>query len=633
MCKRGVAIRKAAFILLLVFSLSAYAARGDSVDVVTEEECIARAESLRRDQAANPFDALGAVEALVELSRIKGWQRAYLYASTYKLELYVKQDSISAAHVIHEELLPLSTVASDPVITARLMMANLKIKFALNDIKNVSDLHSPLRQRARISTDPSEVGEIYLALGLSLQNNYRLGEATKLYQRAYEVFDSIDDEVSKALVLNSLADAYRNLGDTELAVEYFKLALEIHRRVGDQFGASVVLYNLGNVHVASGELVLAVEALSEALQLSEKIDDTIGMAWAQSSLAEVALKKEDWETAVTLLQQAQPVFAQAGDKQSELDCMLYQAAAHLGAGDIDSAEKMLALGKSSLPVGKSVSSYYEFYKTDAQVGAAKGDYKRAYASLERKYNWVIAQHKRDTEKQVQRYKTEFDTQLKDKQNEVLQKENELQELRIQRQRRGKRLWILAVLLVVALLLFVGTLLFLQTKNRNRFKALAMRDHLTDSPNRRAVLQFAQERFDEAVHASRSVIIAIVDLDNFKKLNDSFGHEAGDEALKNFALACSSSLRQQDGYGRYGGEEWLLVLSDIDVIQVARVFERLRTNLNQCVAKGIPADYEITFSMGVAKYDRSVHKNIDEMIKQADERLYVAKENGRNRFES
>ncbi|MFK7887131.1 MAG: diguanylate cyclase [Gammaproteobacteria bacterium] len=619
--------------MLAALFLQILTAKAAPPDFDSQADCIVYLEQLRNDRAADPLSALDAVNELIALSKTNAWPEANLYASTYKLELYVKQENISGAHALHTQLWPSAEKLGDPLIVARLMMANLKIKFARSDNEGIAALYEPLKKRAEESTSSAEQGEIHLALGLSAQGNMRLAEAIRSYKLAYDAFDSIDDSVSKALVLNSLADTYGVMRDTQRSIEYFKLALELHREVEDKFGESVVLYNLGRVYVTAEDFVLAEASYSAALKISQEIGDSIGVAWAQSALAKLALENERWEVALALGKKAEPVFAEAGDKQSQFESILYQSKAYLGAGDIAQAEQALSKCEALLPPVRTVSSYFEFLDLDSKIAAAKGDYERAYSSVEKKFQWVVERNRRDTEKQGQRYKAEFDTQLKEKQNEVLQKENELKELKILEQQRTQGVWILAIILAAVLLLFVATLLFFQTKNRNRFRALAMRDHLTDSPNRRAILQFAQERLDEAVRASIPLIIGIIDLDSFKKLNDTFGHDAGDEVLKNFALACSSALRKQDGFGRYGGEEWLVVFANTELSQIAAIFERVRDHLNKLPAKGIPEDHQVTFSMGVAQYHRATHKTLDALIKQADEKLYEAKGNGRNRFEA
>jgi diguanylate cyclase (GGDEF)-like protein len=124
---------------------------------------------------------------------------------------------------------------------------------------------------------------------------------------------------------------------------------------------------------------------------------------------------------------------------------------------------------------------------------------------------------------------------------------------------------------------------------------------------------------------------LIDLDKFKVLNDSFGHDAGDEVLKAFSKACKKSLREKDSYGRYGGEEWLVVLTDANPSHIDSVFARLREALNAQVIQGIPENHQATFSMGVAIYNADADGSINQIIKRVDTKLYSAKDQGRNAY--
>ena len=173
------------------------------------------------------------------------------------------------------------------------------------------------------------------------------------------------------------------------------------------------------------------------------------------------------------------------------------------------------------------------------------------------------------------------------------------------------------------------LLYNQTKNRNWYKNLALKDHLTNAPNRRAILHNAQEYFRAARQSGISFSVALIDLDYFKKFNDLYGHEVGDEVLIAFGQVCESVLRKQDVYGRYGGEEWLLALSNTNHEEIKIIFQRIKTQFNEMKIKGVPTETTLCFSMGVAQYDRKKDKSLQVMINRADHNLYKAKDMGRD----
>ena len=123
---------------------------------------------------------------------------------------------------------------------------------------------------------------------------------------------------------------------------------------------------------------------------------------------------------------------------------------------------------------------------------------------------------------------------------------------------------------------------------------------------------------------------MVDLDHFKRVNDTWGHDAGDRVLRAFAEAAAATLRSQDRLGRYGGEEWLLVSPGAGAAELQAIFRRLRERFAAMPIEGLPQPHGLSFSMGGAP-DHPGCASIDALITEADRRLYRAKNEGRDRL--
>ncbi|MBA4107871.1 MAG: diguanylate cyclase response regulator [Pirellula sp.] len=169
--------------------------------------------------------------------------------------------------------------------------------------------------------------------------------------------------------------------------------------------------------------------------------------------------------------------------------------------------------------------------------------------------------------------------------------------------------------------------------RDALRDQATRDHLTRVWNRAAILAVLDEELDRARRDGSSCGLLMVDLDNFKRINDTFGHAAGDEVLRETARTLVASTRRYDSVGRYGGEEFLIVLPGCDEVNSVSHAERLRTavaNLAVAAGAGIICP---TLSLGVAIVDGGEHDvAAADLIHCADVALYQAKANGRDRVE-
>ncbi len=151
---------------------------------------------------------------------------------------------------------------------------------------------------------------------------------------------------------------------------------------------------------------------------------------------------------------------------------------------------------------------------------------------------------------------------------------------------------------------------------------ASTDTLTGLPNRRAT----EDRLRRLVAEDDRGAVAMADLDRFKLLNDKYGHEAGDRALRMFADAVRGALRDEDWIGRWGGEEFLILMPGLDVVEAKEALDRVRAHLVEaCVRAEAPA---VTVSVGAV--DTSAATDSDELIRLADDALLAAKTQGRDR---
>jgi two-component system, cell cycle response regulator len=168
--------------------------------------------------------------------------------------------------------------------------------------------------------------------------------------------------------------------------------------------------------------------------------------------------------------------------------------------------------------------------------------------------------------------------------------------------------------------------------RELMRHAATHDSLTGLMNRGEILQVLDRELERARRESRPVGVILADIDHFKDVNDSLGHLYGDEALKEVARRLRSKLRAYDLLGRYGGEEFLLLLPGCGLASALERGNQLREFLASKPVVFAAEARAITISMGVAVWDGSERCDVEALLGQADVGLYAAKEKGRNRVE-
>jgi diguanylate cyclase (GGDEF)-like protein len=183
-------------------------------------------------------------------------------------------------------------------------------------------------------------------------------------------------------------------------------------------------------------------------------------------------------------------------------------------------------------------------------------------------------------------------------------------------------------IATAVLYSVSFLLYRTSQSETVLKRLATTDPLTGALNRRHYMELMAREQRRAERYSAVYSVLMVDIDHFKRVNDTHGHQVGDQAIQAMSEACQRALRPTDLLARYGGEEFIITLTHTDQIGAAKVAERLRESVSQIALATEQGMLKFTISVGVSTYfKRSL---LHEIIGRADQALYQAKTAGRNR---
>ena len=163
----------------------------------------------------------------------------------------------------------------------------------------------------------------------------------------------------------------------------------------------------------------------------------------------------------------------------------------------------------------------------------------------------------------------------------------------------------------------------------KLQKMADTDYLTGLMNRRAFLAVAEDTVEFCRRYRRGMATLMIDIDHFKKINDVHGHAAGDDAIKRIAEIINQSIRSTDKAARFGGEEFVVLLREIDQETALRLAERIRDSIERATITHGKTSFAATVSIGVA-INADGDRDVQDMIERADQGLYIAKKSGRNR---
>jgi diguanylate cyclase (GGDEF)-like protein len=192
--------------------------------------------------------------------------------------------------------------------------------------------------------------------------------------------------------------------------------------------------------------------------------------------------------------------------------------------------------------------------------------------------------------------------------------------------------IIAVFGIITTLVLLGLIYFFMSRlikkldeARQTIEKTAITDALTELFNRRHIMLRFEEEFEKFKRLKKNVSCLMIDVDNFKDINDSYGHQIGDQVLKAISARMRDSVRAYDILGRYGGEEFLVILPDTGLEDARGLAERIRTSVKDMLI----GNAAVTLSLGVVCSQES-DMSVDDVIRRADENLYKAKKSGKDR---
>ncbi|MFC5525633.1 GGDEF domain-containing protein [Rhodanobacter ginsengisoli] len=379
----------------------------------------------------------------------------------------------------------------------------------------------------------------------------------------------------------------------------------------------------------SGSAQLPADQLHDGAEACGKAGDTLFSLSYRYLLASFDMRHGRPDLAIRLLQANYPKVLRAGfpPQISEFEATL--ARAYRMEGDLVSAAKF---AKSALatninrPYSESTAIAYQvLYQADKKAGDGTG----ALANLEK---YVVAEggyQSRLSAKALAYQIVKQKVLAKKLQIEGLDKKNRILTLQGELDRKAAETSRLSVMLLLLVLASIAVWTYRIKRSQLRFMKLARRDGLTGIFNRQHFVSSAEQQLRYCSKSGREASLVLIDLDHFKEVNDSHGHDVGDHVLKRAVATCKAHLRSMDVFGRLGGEEFGILLPECDLDQVMSRVEQMRAAIATVSVGKDVSDVAISASFGVSTVTCSGY-DLRQLMKDADNALYRAKREGRNR---
>lgn len=285
---------------------------------------------------------------------------------------------------------------------------------------------------------------------------------------------------------------------------------------------------------------------------------------------------------------------------------------------------------ASLAVGDSfLSQRIAIAESRARVHALNGQHQSAYTLLlQNRQNRAILQ-KEINSKRMLELQAQFDVEQQQARNALLEEQNLRQLSQLQSDQHIQRFTIVVVILLCLVCILLTWLYLNGKQHQQRLEQLANFDSLTGLLTRRKTMENAEQQYQLAHRHQTELTAAVIDLDHFKTINDTFGHQTGDDALAAFGDCAQNHFRKTDVLGRIGGEEFLFLFPHTDAGSAEELLHRFADKIRELPLRLKEPELNLTLSMGLVKAEH--YRSLAQVIAQADEALYEAKRTGRDKI--
>jgi diguanylate cyclase (GGDEF)-like protein len=481
------------------------------------------------------------------------------------------------------------------------------------------------------------------------KSSIELLEALRLFNLIREVTQRDDHEsalVGLADTMNALGNVFLSLGDYPKSLEYYHDALRIREQTGDVQGQASALNNIGLIHFKLGDSSKALQLYDESLKLRASANPEMRSV-TFGNIGEVHRHLGNYEMALHFYRQSLEASATAGRPTRNAAALNNIGAIYSLMGNYDQS---LAFIQESLTIEEIAGNKYgqveallelaEVYRRvqssekvfgtlHEALSLAESIGAKALVSSAHRALSVAYKQNHDFERALFHHEAFHEAKeviLGEEQNKILRSLQVVQET--EQARREAEMQRIKNLALAAANEEKTRLLERLQEQAKTLEFQAKNDILTGLPNRRSYDEIAAQEFRRTARHQRGFTVAIADVDYFKKINDTYSHQIGDEVLKRIAILMRINCRAEDMVARYGGEEFVFLFPETRSEQAFIACEKIRASIEKFDWSQIQKGLQVTVSIGVC--GDTMLPNYEKMLSVADRHLYEAKESGRNK---
>jgi len=450
-----------------------------------------------------------------------------------------------------------------------------------------------------------------------------------------KIIESIDSDEFEASILMFEGLIYKEMEDYSKALLNLKKAEALY--VSNNF-----YHNLFYTRILIAEVYSAVGNSEEAQSIYAGIITNPNVTALYELQSHVGLSREYLNNglltlALDRINRSESLLDDVEDLEVKISWYFNKLETLIGLKDIESASNLFSnIAASKYFDYNNISSgrRAEIAKLSSKLHEIKKDYEEALAYLKEYQEVHMDNVSRKSDILFREIREKYLSDQKDEELQAMEHQLAIQQLSAEKKSQEVLFQRIMTALCLFLIIVILYAFIKQTIIKRKLSLMIHTDSLTRVPNRYSLMKKGEDCFDSRSSDSNQMSVILLDIDNFKTVNDTFGHSKGDDVLKEIAKIGSSATREGDWFGRLGGEEFVAILPNSCASDARIVAERVRTSIYNHNWGSIDIGYQLSASIGVASADLTDENNeidsFNALLNIADKEMYKAKNTGKNR---
>jgi len=423
-------------------------------------------------------------------------------------------------------------------------------------------------------------------MGIVHEKKGDLSQAVLYYHRSLSIKYELGNPLLPTYTLHNLANIYQQVKDYDSAIKYNQIALEIIDNGEDLNAQATIRNSIAHIVLLQGHLVEAREKFLQAKEIAIKGNNLAQVAQSRVGLGKIEFKRKNFSEAKDLLEKSLDAYRELEEQEYIVRCLIDLSKINQTL-NLNIALQQIQEASRICKLNGFKSLLAEVYQHSSKLKETKQDYKKAFYYQKLYHEIYKETHKTNILNQIEVNKLSIELK-----NSKTLSENLKQQAK-------------------------------------QLEHESLHDHLTGAGNRRQLDTYLNTKWIKETDHEGTNYLAMLDIDDFKYINDTFSHDLGDKVLQSISTIISSCINNNDKIFRYGGEEFVILVTNSKNQKAIDTFNTIRHRIESYDWQQLHHSLTVTATLGMVS--NTEQPNIEGALKLADERMYIGKNSGKNQL--